>query len=121
MRAIIWPLNFFFAEAWKGVALSGEPIPVADSRIQDEQHIVHVKVIPRKEGSSSLMTSTDLIEAALGVVYYMVQEGFFATTVTIVKPRAGRRVPVGEFHIIDRRPASIAGAGPRNSAVVDTA
>lgn len=61
-----------------------------------------MRLLPRMDGSRPLTTASDMVESAIGIVYYMLQHGFFATTINIVRPEAsagGRRVPVGEIKV----------------------
>ncbi|KAL9598091.1 MAG: hypothetical protein Q9219_004722 [cf. Caloplaca sp. 3 TL-2023] len=60
---------------------------------------VSMWVAPRKD--TSLFTSSTLVDAVIGMVSWMVVEGFTAGEFTVVKPDAkGKRVTVGSIRIV---------------------
>ncbi|KAL8881936.1 MAG: hypothetical protein Q9192_007684 [Flavoplaca navasiana] len=75
---------------------------------------VSVTLRPRMNGGTSMVTDTDLAEAAYGIAtYFVTEQPAFATKITVVRPdRSGRRVPVGELEIASMpRGVEVAGLG----------
>ncbi|KAL8833598.1 MAG: hypothetical protein Q9170_004181 [Blastenia crenularia] len=62
---------------------------------------IEVILRPRMNDGTSLVSYTDLVEAAFGLMYFfLTQDAVFATKFTVVKPnQAGRRAPIGEIEI----------------------
>ena len=52
----------------------------------------------------SFVTSSTIADAIVGIVYYMLHEGFSTTKITMVRPsQAGKRIRVGTIHISERQ------------------
>ena len=76
------------------------------SEITASQTTCWVRLPPRMESATSLFTETDLVEASVGIVYYMVQDRFYATKITAVRPNSsGKRILVGEIGFSVDRPS----------------
>lgn len=88
--------------------------------VEDESGWTSIRLRPRMRGNTSLFTNTDMMEMAVGVVYYMVNNGFFATTITAVRAdRRGKRSPVGSMEFsIQRFPNISVGSG--NMSLIET-
>lgn len=54
--------------------------------------------------SASLVTGTDFVVAAVGIVDYMETNGYFAADFTFVRPKRGRRTILDEILIIGSAP-----------------
>lgn len=73
---------------------------------------------PRMNGATSLFTETDMVETAVGIVYYMVQNGFFAAKITAVRRDSrGQRTVKGEMEFSVDRPR-IGALGPGNGSLI---
>ena len=89
------------------------------ARISDASGTTYVTLQPRRtSGGISLLTATDVVEMAVGIVYYMVQNEFFATTITAVKPdKTGKRIAIGEMQI-RMEPRQLSALTPGNASEV---
>ena len=105
--AVVLSLDQAIAVMWRDVAIRGQAQPVRDlaSEITVFGARFWIIVSSRKSSGVSFFTGTDLVEAVIGTVYYMVPNGFFATKITAVRPDGGgRRIPVGEIELSVERP-----------------
>ena len=95
-------------------------LPQQTAMIQDASGTTYVIMRPRMSSGVSLLTTTDLVETAVGIVYYMVQNGFFATTITALRPNdSERRIAVGEMEIrMDPRRVNGLGEGNNSSLAI---
>ncbi|KAL8713442.1 MAG: hypothetical protein Q9225_006774, partial [Loekoesia sp. 1 TL-2023] len=113
-------LQDLVSKAWNNVAVNHgvNAVPQYTTPNEPIDRVV-ITMQSRKSGNTFLMTDSDLIEGAVGVILYMVQHGFFATKVTIVRPNeSGTRVPVGDMEISpNRRRVQIAGSEKDTSAI----
>lgn len=106
--AVVLGLDEMIRRAWRNLAINGRPQPVETgtmrlSGIGDD--VFWVVVRPRMNGATSLMTETDFVETAVGIVYYMVLNGFFATKITAVRRESsGKRAVKGEIELSVTRP-----------------
>ncbi|KAL8722572.1 MAG: hypothetical protein Q9225_000968 [Loekoesia sp. 1 TL-2023] len=117
---VIWPLNYLINEAWQAIALNHYVQPIGQLQATDDSHRVLVQMRPRMSGTTPLVTDSNLVEATTGIVYYMLQEGWFGTTVTVVRPnQSGRRIPVCEIQIGRIAPRDLV-AGPGNDTLIET-
>ena len=94
-------LQTLLDKAWQDVATFRyvQPVPEWSRGIHITSDLV-LTVRPRMHEGRSLLTDTDLIEAAVGLVDYMLREGAHATTAALVRPNnKRRRVNVGEIEI----------------------
>ncbi|KAL8991546.1 MAG: hypothetical protein Q9169_007842, partial [Polycauliona sp. 2 TL-2023] len=88
--------------AWRNLARdhSVQPVPgqVWNGRLRNG---ISVTLRPRMSRGSSMVTATDLAEAAFGLAYFfLTQQRAFETNVTVVRAiDKGRRVPIGELEI----------------------
>ena len=108
--------------AWEHVAVNHRVGPVRGST-WNSPATVSVILRPRMNGATSLVTDTDLAEAAYGIItYFLAAQAAFATNITIVRPNEeGRRVPVGEIEIRSGQPgAGITGASEGDVSVDTT-
>ncbi len=82
---------------------------------------VSVTLRPRTNGGTSMVTDTDLAEAAYGIAtYFVTKQPAFATKITVVRPdESGRRFPVGELEITSRQ-VRVQVAGSGNDTAVGT-
>ena len=121
IEAIIWPLNYFFSAAWQQVASDHAPTPMGLMRLKDQTKRVELLMRPRKRGELSLISTSDLVEATTGIAYYMLQEGFFATKITVVRPdETGRRRPVADIEIKDMLAGTVPlGSGKENNSAIE--
>lgn len=88
--------------AWRDVASNHRVLPVAHSTWHSPfSSRVTVMLRPKKLGIESLVTDTDLVEALIGYIFYLLQDHpSGAVKITIVRPDArGAKIPVGEIEI----------------------
>lgn len=107
--AVILGLDQMIAGVWRDVAINGRAQPMEQfiAEITGPDGTFWVTMRPRMDEATSLFTETDYVKTAVGIVYYMVQHGFYATTITAVRPNdSGRRVPVGEMELSLGRPST---------------
>ncbi|KAL8685647.1 MAG: hypothetical protein Q9218_007629 [Villophora microphyllina] len=95
------------------------PVNSMKTKITDNSGVTSTWIKPRMNRGFSQMTYTDLVDLSIGTVYYMVDNGYFATTVTAVRPDArGRRLLLGSMEFsMEPRAVNIAGSG--NSSLVE--
>lgn len=75
-------------------------LPQQTAKIDDPAGTTYVTMRPRMQEGTSLLTTTDLVEMAIGIVYFMLRNRFVATTITAVRPdESGKRIAVGEMEI----------------------
>ena len=107
LEAVIWALDCLIASSWQKLARIHSIDPVGILSVGDGAGTVEIRVSPRGRGAKVQMTRADVVEAAVGIVYCMLSNGFFVTTVTVVRSdRGGRRIPVGQIEIVDKRPTT---------------
>lgn len=99
---VVQSLDNLIRDVWRSVAINGRANKIDsitfDSRHPDEMFWGIMR--PRRNGAGSLFTETDLVETTIGIVYYMVQHGFYATKFTVVRSDGrGRRTVIGEVEI----------------------
>ena len=89
--------------AWRDVAEHGHATRFPERQVvfDDPAHMRAVaSVHSRLAGAEGLMTDTDLAEAVIGIVYYMLQEGFYATKYSMARlNRGGRRLLLGDVEL----------------------
>ena len=104
---VIWPLNILIGYGWVSFASTQTVGRVDEMVYTDDSDSVEVTVKPRMEPPipyRSLTTDTDIVEAAVGIVYFMSSRGFFTTNVIVLRPdEQGLRIPVGNIEIVDKR------------------
>lgn len=119
--AIVMGLDEMISRAWRNVAINGcaQPMRAEVSEITAAHTTCWIQLRPRMERATSLFTETDLVEASAGIVYYyMVQNGFYATKITAVRPdSSGKRVVVGEIEFSIDRPSVHAPAFGNSSLI----
>ena len=119
--AIIMALDEMIGRAWRNVAINRRAQPIMRgeaSEITAAHTICWMLVRPRMESVTSLLTEIDVVEASVGIVYYMVQNGFYATKITAVRPNSsGKRIVVGEIEFSINRP-SVHGPTFGNSSLI---
>ena len=118
---IVMALDEMIGRAWRHVAINGHAQSIMRSEAL-ELTVAHTTywtlVRPRMESATSLFTGTDVVEASIGIVYYMVQTGFYATKITAVRPySSGKRIVVGEIEFSIDRP-SVHGPAFGNSSSI---
>lgn len=94
--------------AWRDVASNHRVLPVVYSTWYSPfSSRVAVILRPRKLGVVPLVTDTDLVEALIGYIYYLLQDqSCGAVNITIVRPDSmGVKTPVGEIEIRGRQSA----------------
>ena len=100
LEAVISPLNTLIGKAWVDVAGTHRVQLVGETIYTDPTGIVQMIMQPRTSNGLPLTTDTDVVEAAVGVLYYMLMYGCFATIFTFWRPdESGLRTPVGEIHV----------------------
>ena len=103
---IIWPLNTLIGYSWVRLASTQKVGRVGEIVSADDSGTVQVTMEPRMEPPipyQPLTTSTDVVEAAIGIVYFMLAHGFFTTKIIVLRPdERGRRIPVGDIKIEDK-------------------
>ena len=90
-------------KAWQDVAEHGraQSLPERQLVFDDAARTILVaSVNPRFAGGQGLMTDTDLAEAVIGIVYYMLQEGYYTTKYSVARvSRGGRRLLLGDIEL----------------------
>ena len=67
----------------------------------------------------NLVTSSTIADAIVGIVYYMLHEGFSTTKITMLRPTwAGKRIRVGTINISERQAGEIIGASKNATAAI---
>ena len=99
---VVQSLDNLIRDVWRSVAINGRANKIDsltfDSRHPDEMFWGIMR--PRRNGAGSLFTETDLVETTIGIIYFMVQHGFYATKFTVVRSDGrGRRTVIGEVEI----------------------
>ncbi|KAG7005792.1 hypothetical protein G7Y79_00018g045990 [Physcia stellaris] len=99
---VVQSLDGLISDAWRRVAINGRAAKLVSitfgSRHPDEMFWGIIR--PRRNEAGSLFTESDLVETTVGIVYYMVQHGFYATKVTVARSdERGRRTVIGEVEI----------------------
>ncbi|KAI4117375.1 MAG: hypothetical protein LQ338_007564 [Usnochroma carphineum] len=90
--------HFFLVEAYISLLEHRGDAPIGTKRI--EHGTASARLIPRMRDGRPLTMGSTVADAVLGMLNYMLVQGFMATDVTIVKPDAtGKRTPVGMFSI----------------------
>lgn len=105
---VILIMSDLMSTAWQNVARNNAVRPIAaqvsNSRSRDR---VTVTLLPKmnKYGRVSMVTDTDLAEAAFGLAYYfLTQSVVFESTVTVMRPdENGDMVTIGEVQILKLR------------------
>ena len=118
--AIIAGLDEMIGRAWRNVAINGRAQPMMGDvfEITSPQSTCWLQLRPRMERATSMFTETDLVEASVGIVYYMIQNGFYATKITAVRPNVrGIRIAVGEIDFSVVRP-SVRSSAIGNSSLI---
>ena len=104
---VIWPLNTLIGYRWISFASTQRVGRVGEIVSTDDSDTVQVTMKPRMEPPipyESLTTDTDVVEAAVGIVFYMLTHGFFTTKIIVLRPdERGVRIPVGDIEILDKR------------------
>ena len=96
------------------------PVERTTSKVEDYSGTLSVITMSRLRRGVWLFDDTDLVEMAVGVVFYMVNAGFFMTTITAVGPdHMGQSIPVGDMEIAMDW-ASIHPLRIGNTTVIDT-
>ena len=120
---VIWPLNILIGHSWVSFASTHRVGRVGEIVSTDESDTVQVTMKPRMEPPIPyryLATDTDVVEAAVGIVYFMLTHGFFTTKIIVLRPDGGVRIPVGDIEILDQRsPFHQVGSG--NTSSIETA
>ncbi|KAL8888775.1 MAG: hypothetical protein Q9215_003838 [Flavoplaca cf. flavocitrina] len=119
---VIFVMLDLMSTAWQNVARNHvvRPLPgrtwTGLSRTR-----VSVTLRPRMNGGTSMVTDTDLAEAAYGIAtYFVTVKPAFATKITVVRPdESGRRVAVGELEIASM-PRGVEVAGLGNDTAIET-
>lgn len=121
---VIWPLNTLIGRCWLSFA-STQSVGRVDKMVStDDSDTVQVTIEPKMEPPipyQPLTTITDVVEAAVGIVYFMVTREFFTTKIIVLRPdERGIRIPVGDIEIVNKRsPFHQVGSG--NSSSIETA
>ena len=100
---VVLIMHELISTAWQNVARTHIVQPVAGQNWNSRaRNRVSVTLRPRMDGGTSMVTDTDLVEAAFGLAYFFIShQPAFETMVTVVKPdESGRRVPIGELEIV---------------------
>ena len=104
---VIWPLNTLIGRCWLSFASTQSVGRVGTMVSTDDSDTVQVTIEPKMEPPipyQPLTTNTDVVEAAVGIVYFMVPHGFFATKIIVLRPdERGTRIPVGDIEIVNKR------------------
>lgn len=121
---VISPLDTLIGYGWVSFASTQRVGRVGETVYTDDSDTVQVKVEPRMEPPipyRPLTTDTDVVEAAVGIVYFMANYGFFTTKIIVLRPdERGVRIPVGDIEIVDKRsPFRQVGSG--NTSSIETA
>lgn len=119
---VVQTLDNLIGDTWRSVAINGRAGRIQQitfySRHPDEMFEGIMR--PRRNGAVSLFTETDLVETLIGVVYYMVQNGFYATKFTMVRSDGrGRRTVIGELEFTVGQRPRIGLAGSGNASLVE--
>ncbi|KAL8952230.1 MAG: hypothetical protein Q9222_001844 [Ikaeria aurantiellina] len=104
LKVIIYLLLTLIQRAWAVMLAAQHPGPTAfpAASITDPEYGLQVRVepAPGQQGSGCRMTTDIVVEAAWGVVYYMLHEGVFGGHVSILEPdETGARKFCGDFYI----------------------
>ena len=121
---VIWPLNILIGCRWISFASTQRVGRVGEIVSTDDSDTVQVTMKPRMEPPipyQPLTTDTDVVEAAVGIVFFMLTHGFFTTKIIVLRPNErGLRIPVGDIEILDKRfPFRRVGSG--NLSSIETA
>ena len=121
---VIWPLNILIGYGWISFASTQRVGSVDEMVYTDDSDTVKVTVKPVMEPPipyRSLMTDTDIVEAAVGIVYFMSRRGFFTTNIIVMRPdERGLRIPVGDIEIVDKQ-SSFRQVSFGNTSLTETA
>ena len=123
-ECVIWPLDTLIGYGWVTFVSMQRVGRVGVLVFTDDSETVQVKVQPRLEPPIPflpLTTTTDVVEAAAGIAYFMATHGFFTTKIIVLRPdERGVSIPVGDIEIVDTRsPFRQVGSG--NTSSVETA
>ena len=119
---VIFVMLDLMSTAWQNVARNHVVRPLSGRTWTGLSRArVSVTLRPRMNGGTSMVTDTDLAEAAYGIAtYFVTEQPAFATKITVVRPdESGRRVPVGELEIVSSS-VRVEVAGLGNGSAVET-
>ena len=88
--------------AWRDVAEHGRALRFPEYQVvfDDPAKTRAVASVHSKlAGAEGLMTDTDLAEAVIGIVYYVLQEGFYATKYSVARVNRGGRRLLGDIEL----------------------
>ena len=96
-------------------------MPELTGRAFFEGQVIGVTMRPHLNRGDPVFTTTDLVETAVGLVYYMVQFDFCLFTAQVYRTdRRGKRSPVGSVEFFkEHYDAPLSGLG--NSTIIETA
>lgn len=128
-KAVIWPLQLLIGKGWTNVASRQGVSSVSKTVIktQDGTGAIEVSVQPSmgSSGKGSLMTDTDMVEAAFGIITLMLNHrggrGFGTATVTVRRrDERGMVIVVGDIVIAETK-VGILNADSENTSSIETA
>ena len=119
-RLIPQSLLGFFEHAFILVTEHGIPMPFPDSTNAQGSLEISVESEKNPDGTNILLSST-VADATIGIIYYMLHEGFSTTKITLVRPSTtGKRIRAGTIDIRKRPGVELVGGG-RNASDADIA
>ena len=103
-RLVVQVLHVFFEHAFLLVTTNHREMPFPD--IGNDERPVAIKV--ESEKGTTGVTNSVMADAIVGIVYYMLHEGFFGGKIVIARPNAaGKRSVVGAVYISQRDAGSL--------------
>ena len=119
-KSIPQSLLRFFEHAFLLVTENGKVMPFPE--VTNPEGSIEISVESEKgPNGENFVTSSTIADAIVGIVYYMLHEGFSTTKITMVRPsEAGKRMRVGTIHISERQGMDILG-GTNNATAAAAA